>query len=188
MKNKSTLLTYRFFKLRNLLVHNLNFWYHRLFNLTVKRQIKDYKQIPIIIISFNQLFYLKKLITFLLDKKYKKIVVLDNNSTYQPLLDYLETLPKSINIYRLSNNEGHLSFWKQRHLFKKYAKGYYAVTDADIVPVDKCPEDFLQTFRCLLDKAYDRTKVGFSLKLDDIPNTNSNKQQISGITYKFFPT
>ena len=59
-----------------------------IFNATVKAQNKDYKSIPIIIISFNQLEYLKKLITFLKERHFKNIVIIDNMSIYKPLLDY----------------------------------------------------------------------------------------------------
>lgn len=169
---------YRILKLKFLLQHTIALWYHKNFNAFVKQQLKDYKSIPIIIISFNQYYYLKQLIAFLLQKGYHNIVIIDNNSTYKPLLDYFDQIKDAITIHRLQDNFGHLSFWKHKSLFNIYSKGYYVVTDPDIVPIRECPEDFLLTFRNLLDKAYDRTKVGFSLKLDDIPDTNRNKKYI----------
>ena len=168
----------RILKLIILIKHHYRLMLNHNFNNTVRQQLKDFKSIPILIISFNQLHYLKKLVNFLLDKKYSNIVIMDNNSTYEPLLDYFKSIENCVTIHRLQENVGHLSFWKQKELFKKYSKGYYVVTDADIVPVSECPEDFLLTFRKLLDKAYDRTKVGFSLKLDDIPETNPNKSSV----------
>ena len=158
--------------------HNIDLFVLHNFNSVVRRQIKDYKSIPIIIISFNQLYFLKQLIDFLQKNEYKNIVIVDNNSTYPPLLRYFESLENNIIIHRLKNNLGHLSFWKRADIFKQYGKGYYVVTDPDVVPIGECPENFLEEFRKLLDKAYDRTKVGFSLKLDDIPNTNPTQEQI----------
>ena len=71
-----------------------------------------------------------------------------------------------------------MSFWKSPDLFNKYAKGYYVVTDADVIPVNDCPDNFMEMFITELNKSYMQTKVGFSLKLDDIPDTNVNKKQI----------
>ena len=176
----------RFIKLNKLIVHKLNVWYNHKCNTTVRRQLKDPKCIPIIIISFNQYHYLKQLIDFLLSHNYSNIVVVDNNSTYKPLLDYFETIKDKTVIYKLKDNSGHLSFWKNEVIFKKYSKGYYVVTDADIVPLNDCPDNFVTRLRLLLDQAYDRTKVGFSLKLDDIPDTNPNKEKIMAWEAQFW--
>jgi hypothetical protein len=88
----------------------------------------------------------------------------------------------------LKTNDGHLSFWKQKELVNKYTKGYYVVTDADIVPISDCPDDFLNTFRILLNKAYNRTKVGFSLKLEDIPEDNPQREKIKDWEAQFWKT
>ena len=168
----------RLSKLIKLIKHKRRVWYNHHFNPVVKAQLKNPKSIPIIIISFNQLKYLKQLVNFLLKHEYSNIVILDNKSTYKPLLDYFESIEKQVTIHRLQKNIGHLSFWESEAIFKKYSKGYYAVTDADIVPVEDCPDQFLSEFRKLLDEAYDRTKIGFSLKIDDILETNPNKEKI----------
>ena len=63
-----------------------------IFNSEIRRQQKNFKSIPIIIISFNQLHYLRQLIAFLKKYEYSNIVIIDNNSTYKPLLDYFETI------------------------------------------------------------------------------------------------
>jgi hypothetical protein len=152
--------------------------FHDLFNKTVIRQNKDYKSIPIIIISFNQLFYLKQLVVFLKKHNYKNIVIIDNNSTYQPLLEYFDKIESTVTIHRLKQNYGHLVFWKVKELYEKYSKGYYVVTDADINPIPECPEDFLLYFKTILDKDLKITKAGFSLKIDDIPDTNINKDKV----------
>lgn len=169
---------YRWRKLQCLLSHWYFLFYHRLFNSTVKQQLSNPKSIPIVIISFNQLYHLKQLIDFLLDHGYERIVILDNHSSYPPLLNYFETLDSRVTLYRLEKNLGHLAFWQSPDIFKIYSKGYYVITDADIVPIETCPHSFVESLRQLLDEAYDRTKVGLSLKLDDLPATNPNKQAI----------
>ncbi|MFH7018004.1 glycosyltransferase family 2 protein [Flavobacterium sp. FlaQc-47] len=157
-----------------------------LFNITVIKQKIDYKSIPIIIISFNQLFYLKKLIDFLKSRNYKNIIIIDNNSTYQPLIQYFNEIDTSLTIHRLKVNYGHLVFWQVKELFEKYSKGYYVITDADINPLEECPEDFLLYFKKILDQNRKITKVGFSLKIDDIPETNINREKIIKWESKFW--
>jgi hypothetical protein len=144
----------------------------------VKEQNKDFKKIPILIINFNQLEYLGKLIDFLLKNDYKNIVVIDNNSNYSPLLDYYESINKFVTVVKMETNQGHRVFWKNKVLFEKYGKGYYAITDSDIEPDKNCPDDFLQYFKKILDENKWAIKVGFSLKIDDIPDTNQHKGKI----------
>lgn len=168
------------FKLFNMQLFN------SLFNNIVVSHNENYKSIPIIIISFNQLFYLKQLIDFLKKHKYENIVIIDNNSTYQPLLDYFKQIESSVTLHRLNMNYGHLVFWKNKALFEEYSKGYYVVTDADIVPIFECPDDFLMNFKKILDKDFRITKVGFSLKIDDIPESNNNKGKILDWESKFY--
>lgn len=134
--------------------------------------------IPIIIISFNQLFYLKKLIDFLKESGYKNIVIIDNNSTYKPLLDYFETIKNEVKLHLLNENFGHSVFWKINEINQKYTHGYYALTDPDINPYENCPKDFLKHFKNILDKNINISKVGFSLSIDDIPENNENKSKI----------
>lgn len=161
-------------------------YFTRCFNSVVREQEKDPKKIPIIIISFNQLYYLKQLIDFLKKHDYNNIVIIDNNSTYKPLLDYFETIESLVSIYRLNENLGHLVFWKNKELFDKYSKGFYVVTDSDIVPDDECPENFVLHFKKILNKNLQVTKVGFSLKIDDLPDSNLNKQKVMNWEQQFW--
>lgn len=175
-------------KLKRFAKHNYKVCVWRFFNTTVVRQRKNPKAIPIIIINFNQLHYLRLLIGRLQTMRYSNLIIVDNNSTYEPLFNYYKSIETDVTIHKLKTNNGHLSFWKQPDLVKKYTKGYYVVTDPDILLIDDCPSDFMSTFIRLLDRAYDRTKVGFSLKIDDLPNTNPKKKSIEEWESQFWKT
>ena len=54
-------------------------------------EITDYHDIPVIINNFNRLEYLKKLIESLEIRGYRNIYIIDNLSTYPPLLQYYNT-------------------------------------------------------------------------------------------------
>jgi hypothetical protein len=166
--------------------HYIQIFYYNNFNKITKAQKKDFKQIPIIIISFNQYNYLKLLIDFLLKNNYSNIIIIDNNSSYLPLLNYFEEIKNMVTIHKLKVNEGHMVFWKNKEIFNTYSKGYYVITDSDIVPNKNCPSDFLLHFKTILEQHYNLSKVGFSLKIDDIPNSNTNKQKIIDWESKFW--
>ena len=144
-------------------------------NLYFKSKIKDYKNIPIIINNRNHFTYLKKLINFLEKKEYNNIIILDNASTYQPLLDYYKKIKHRI-IY-LNENLGHMALNKC-NLFNEIKNDYFVYTDPDILPIDECPDDFLKHFLDLMKKDYKVQKVGFSLKIDDLPDCYNKKQQV----------
>jgi hypothetical protein len=132
-------------------------------------------RIPIIINSFNRLNSLLKLVAFLEKSGLKNIVILDNNSTYPPLLLYFDQCPYQV--VRLKSNHGHLALWTSG-LYRKYRWNYFAYTDPDVVPLEECPADFLSHFRSVLlhDKKVD--KVGFGIKIDDIPDSFDLKARV----------
>ena len=89
-----------------------------------------------------------KLISSLESRGYRNIYIIDNNSTYPPLLEYYNELP--YNIFRLKSNLGYLALWKSG-IYKKFKNQYYVYTDSDIIPQKDCPHDFLIYFYLLMD-------------------------------------
>lgn len=129
----------------------------------------NFKEIPIIINNRNRLTYLRELINWLEKNNYKKIIIIDNQSTYLPLLEfYNQTQYKVI---RFNKNFGYLSLWKSS-LFKLFKNEFYVYTDSDILPINQCPSDFLSYFYQNLIKYEEIDKVGFGLKIDDINSLN----------------
>jgi glycosyltransferase involved in cell wall biosynthesis len=122
---------------------------------------------PVFIISFNRLTYLQKLIAWLEKNSFSNIIVVDNNSSYPPLLAYLDALP--YNVVRLKENLGHLAIWKCGLFADTLSRVYFIVTDPDILPMNDCPEDVLLQFYNRLIAYPHIAKCGFSLILDDIP-------------------
>lgn len=153
-------------------------YYLCFFKPVLRKQIRNPKNIPIIINNFNQLFYLKQLINKLQIFNIKTIVILDNNSTFPPLLKYYEDIKNEVKIIRLTKNRGHLAFWKTEYVFKQYSSGFYVVTDPDVVPLDICPEDLVKKLMKLSLKYKIYTKVGVSLKINDIPDHYINKDKV----------
>jgi hypothetical protein len=133
------------------------------------------KNIPLIIINFNQLTYLKNLINqWKFYNPDNPVYVLDNNSNYQPLLDYYELNPDNVNIVRHEINHavGNLKAFLEVNHFD-----YYVVSDADISICPNTPPNFLAIFKHCIEQ-YGYNHVGFCLKIDDLPPHVQTKKEI----------
>lgn len=125
------------------------------------------KLIPILIICRDRLECLKKLIAALEERGCKNIILIDNASTYTPLLEYYKTLPHKV--VRNRENYGHTVITRE-DIIGPYKNSWYAYTDPDVIPIAECPADFITRFRELLERHPQVNKVGFGLKIDDLPN------------------
>ena len=147
----------------------------QLFRFLFGRKPKDFKQIPIIINNYNRLTTTTKLIEALEKRGYTNIHILDNQSNYPPLLEFYKTTPYKV--YHLKKNFGSKAFWKSG-IWYQFMASNFVLTDSDVVPVEECPDNFLEYFYNLLKKYPKAHKVGFSLKLDDIPDSFRNKEKV----------
>lgn len=121
---------------------------------------------PIIINSFNRLGYLRRAVAAMKSRGYENIYIIDNASTYEPLLDYYRS--EGLRVFYLDRNVGYLSLWRTK-VYQHFIHNYYCYTDPDIEPVEECPSDIVKHFKGLLDRFQDVRKVGFGLKIDDLP-------------------
>lgn len=149
--------------------------YYRIRELLSPSKIVSDKDIPIIINNFNRLTTLLKLINALSERGYDNIYIIDNNSTYPPLLDYYEKCPYKV--FRLIQNLGFKALWKSG-LSKQLCQDYYIYTDSDVVPVKECPADFINTIFTLLKKYKYAYKIGLSLRIDNLPDHYLFKQKV----------
>lgn len=145
--------------------------------------IDDYFDIPIIINNYNRLEYLLILIKCLEKRGYKNIHIIDNNSTYPPLLDYYEKTP--YDVIRLKKNVGYDAIWKTE-VYNRFKKSYYVYTDADLEIDEACPDNFMDFFVSVLKSHPFCQKVGFSLRIDDLPDCYSNKQKVIEIEKQYW--
>ncbi|WP_353121511.1 glycosyltransferase [Dysgonomonas capnocytophagoides] len=150
----------------------------KIFNKKVKGQKRNPLSVPIIIINYNRLKDLKELVSFLLERKHENIIIVDNKSSYPPLLEYYEQIKDRVKIEKMDQNYGHLVFWKNKELYNKYALGYYIITDSDILPNKNLPDNYVSYLIKTLDAHKDVTKVGFALKIDDIPDSYELKDKV----------
>ncbi|WP_199089674.1 glycosyltransferase [Bosea sp. ASV33] len=136
------------------------------------------------VISFNQLTYLKNIVEFFIKNKIKNVIIIDNASSYPPLLAYLDTIP--FKVHRMTENYGHMVLFENETFKEEIDKNYFFLTDPDVLPVPECPNDFSFVFMDILLRNNLKNKVGFSLKIDDLPNHYELRDNVVAWESRFF--
>lgn len=112
--------------------------------------------------NFNLLEWPKKL-AFDLEKAGLDVTIIDNNSTYLPLLDWYNRC--HYNVIKLHHNAGHKAIWDCQLVNKKER---YFYTDPDL-DISELPSDWVEKLNAVLDEQGNKVKVGLAIKLDDLP-------------------
>lgn len=122
--------------------------------------------IPIILNNFNRLSTTQILADQLCLLGYTNIHILDNNSTYPPLLKWYEKC--SYNVKRLNANLGQLAIYNSGYINE--FQGWVAYSDSDIELNPNTPRGFIERMVEIAEK-YNKLKVGLALRIDDLPAT-----------------
>lgn len=121
--------------------------------------------IPIVIINYNSLTFLKSFV-FQIHDLTDHIIILDNCSTYPPLLEYYESLKDDENvkftIHRFSENFGHKVYYMKSELLPSI----YFLSDPDLKLPDISREELQNNFLNVSER-FNAHKVGCALDLDD---------------------
>lgn len=128
------------------------------------------KMIPIVILNRDRLIPLQQQVESLKSKGYHNITIIDNQSTYPPLLEWYKESKLDVFYNNVTENSCH-AFRDLVHLrhpkFLEITSQWYVFNDSDIIPLDTVPDNFIND---LIDyaKRHNKTKVGMSIKIDDI--------------------
>ena len=137
----------------------------------------NYRMVPVIINSRDRCSCLEQLIVWLRSAGYENIAILDNRSTYPPLLEYLRRVEHDVPVLRLSRNLGPRALWSSG-LIGSLSEVPFVYTDPDVVPVEECPRDAVARLAELLDAHPQVTKAGLGIKIDDLPDTYAHKSAV----------
>ena len=140
--------------------------------------------IPIIINCRDRVTPLRLLLDWLVRAGQEQVYLVDNASTYPPLLALYETTHHPV--IRLGENVGHLAPWRAGIVNRVAGDGPYVVSDPDVVPVEECPLDAVGRFLDVLQRYPERVKVGFGLKLDDVPDCFRLKKSVLAWEKRFW--
>lgn len=133
------------------------------------------------IINHNRLALPKRMADFIADSPGATPVIIDNNSTYPPLLEYYETCPHKV--LRLDRNWGNCVVWAgpppRGSILDHFGlDGHFIVTDPDL-EIDHMPKDWLHELEVGLEYDTPRSwKSGFGLRIDDLPPGVEHRQTL----------
>jgi GT2 family glycosyltransferase len=137
----------------------------------------DFQSTPIVIICRDRLAPLRALLGWLDRAGYERPILLDNASSYPPLVDFLSSA--GVEVVRLSRNLGHLAPWASGEIRSKIEPTQpFVVTDCDVVPDEGCPSDAVEHLAAVLQAHGEVEKVGLGLRIDDLPDSYALKQQV----------
>ena len=126
--------------------------------------------IPVFVNVFNRLTTTRKLCGQLAAIPNVRVVIVDNASTYQFLLDWYAECPYEV--VRLDSNMGHHAPWTSGTVGRIATSGYYCVTDCDL-DLEGVPLDLMDVLRAPLASCCRGLcgvkKSGISLRIDDLP-------------------
>lgn len=129
--------------------------------------------IPAFIINFNRLGAPRAMVEYLLTVRGVRPIIVDNNSTYPPLLEWYETKP--CQLIRMKHNCGNRVVWDN---VMAREDEEYIVTDPDL-DLSGVPKDFLDVMRRGLDQHPQITRIGLSLEIDDLPDSPTCRDALS---------
>lgn len=126
--------------------------------------------IPIFIISYNQYTFVKSMVEQL-SKYSSNIYIIDNKSTYPPLVEYLKSIENKVKVLYMPENYGHRVYLRDEIV--KLGGEKYIITDPDLLLNTKLPQNFIDILSDLSEK-YKVGKIGFALDITNNINLNIN--------------
>jgi len=154
---------------------------------TTKANMKD---TPIFIISKDRFTTLKAQVEHYQKRGYNNITIVDNLSTYPPLLEWYKTCGVTVFVNTITKPINH-AMWalavdlKVPQFHDVMANNWYVFNDSDVVPVDEAPDDFIDQMIEIAEK-HKMRKVGCALKLDDLPAHFHRRQEIINWEARFW--
>jgi glycosyltransferase involved in cell wall biosynthesis len=104
----------------------------------------------------------------------EQIIILDNGSTYPPLLDWYKTIQGIVEV-RMLANEGHLALWGIG--LDKELGDFFVYTDSDLELDQSLPVDWKEQMLDLINK-YEINKIALAIRIDDLPDHYRYKNQV----------
>lgn len=131
--------------------------------------------LPIFINCRDRLSCLQKLVSWLLAAGYHNLYLIDNASTYPPLLAYFQEIARNsaVHLVMLPRNCGHRALWRAHLLSMLDIRTPFVYTDPDVVPIEACPAGVVARLYQVLRRYPYVDKVGMQLKTDDLPSYSS---------------
>lgn len=134
-------------------------------------------QIPVIVPVFNLVSYAKFMVEQLENYNINSFIICDNNSSYPPMIEYLEELSKTHRVVRFEDNLGPRVFAETKE-FLSIMPEYFIISDPDLVFNKELPNRFLDKMKRILDM-YGVSKVGFAIDIQETKDKFFDAHQVA---------
>ncbi len=145
------------------------------------------EKIPCFLIARDRFTCLKNMVEYLVQIPELEVIILDNASTYLPLLGWYDTNPCIVE--RLSGNYGNFVLWssptaihglEKPDFWEKYnlEGNQYILSDCDLDLSNVPRETLLNTLQEGLRRYPWAVKCGLGLRINDLPDTELSKEAI----------
>jgi hypothetical protein len=134
------------------------------------------RQYPVIITVRDRLSCLQRLLSWLEEAGQKNIWLCDNGSSSPPLVEILNATNHHVMFNKF--NLGHRAPWLSGLVPQLGNEKYFIVSDPDVVPDENTPSDVFEIFEHMLHSNPKIDKVGFSLRIDDLPDHFIHKSDV----------
>jgi hypothetical protein len=131
--------------------------------------------LPVYLNARDRVTDLRELVAWFERAGHQRITILDNDSTYEPLLEFYEQTPHTV--VRLGENWGSQALWRSAGRFTRFNDGghapadeWFVYSDPDVVPIAECPLDAVWVLKETLMRYPDMPKAALGLFLDDVPD------------------
>jgi hypothetical protein len=140
--------------------------------------------IPIIIPSFNTVTYVRGMVEQLRGRGLRRLIVVDNASTYRPMLEYLAAPGPGVEVVLQSENKGPRDFFLDPSTFAALPE-LFCVTDPDLVLNPEMPEDFVAQLAAATE-AFSVGKAGLAIDIADRSAMRQEDFEIGGKGWKIW--
>lgn len=121
--------------------------------------------IPVLIPCFNNLTYVQLMVSQLRRFGVNNIVILDNGSSYPPMIEYLSRISHEVAVVSDKENYGPHHFFNDDATFDALPE-LFCVTDPDLLFNDGLPRDFIAKL-IKISKDHRAGKVGMALDISE---------------------
>lgn len=143
--------------------------------IKLDRLIENPSNTPVFVILRDRYESLAQLLKWLESQKLKKIIFIDNDSRLPQLVDFLSKT--DYQVLELGRNMTHKAPWTAGIIKVLCPEDFYVITDPDIIPT-VTQKDALKHFYEVHKQFPQYMKVGFGLKIDDLPDEYPLKNEV----------
>ena len=135
------------------------------------------KNCKVVINNRNRLTTTKNMVDKLLELNTdEQIIIIDNGSTYPPLLEWYNNINNPNVAVHFEKNEGHLALWATQ--LDKELGEYFVYTDSDIILPDEFPKGWKLIMYHLIKWYSSYDKIALALHIEDLPDHYRYKNQV----------